>query len=60
MIEVEGLTKLYGEMLAVDDVSLVARGGAITGLSHPRYFVLPSHVYFVYHTRSLMIYLASE
>jgi ABC-2 type transport system ATP-binding protein len=35
LIEVEGLTKRYGEMLAVDDVTFTARGGAITGLLGP-------------------------
>lgn len=35
MIEVAGLTKLYGQFLAVDDVSLTVRAGEVLGLIGP-------------------------
>ena len=35
MIEVEGLTKRYGDKLAVDDLSFTARTGRVTGLLGP-------------------------
>ncbi len=35
MIEVEGLTKTYGSVLAVDDLSFVARPGVVTGFLGP-------------------------
>ena len=35
MIEVQALTKRYGETLAVEEVSLTARGGEIFGLLGP-------------------------
>jgi ABC-2 type transport system ATP-binding protein len=35
LIEVHSLTKRYGELTAVDDVSFTARSGAITGLLGP-------------------------
>ena len=35
MIEVEGLTKRYGSVLAVDDLSFVARPGVVTGFLGP-------------------------
>ncbi|GEK21531.1 ABC transporter ATP-binding protein [Cellulomonas xylanilytica] len=35
MIEVEGLTKTYGEKVAVQDLSFVARTGRVTGLLGP-------------------------
>ena len=35
VIEVEGLTKRYGEKVAVDDLSFTARTGRVTGLLGP-------------------------
>jgi ABC-2 type transport system ATP-binding protein len=35
MIEVQGLTKRYGEVLAVDDLSFVVRPGEVTGFLGP-------------------------
>ena len=35
MIEVEGLTKRYGDKVAVDDLSFTARTGRVTGLLGP-------------------------
>lgn len=35
MIAVEGLTKSYGKLVAVDDVSFVARAGMVTGFLGP-------------------------
>ena len=35
MIEVEGLTKLYGDFAAVNDLSFVVRPGEVLGLVGP-------------------------
>src|SRR5713101_3685140 len=35
MIEVEGLTKLYGEFVAVSDLSLTVQSGEVLGLVGP-------------------------
>lgn len=35
MIEVQGLTKQYGELMAVNDLSLIVRRGEVTGLVGP-------------------------
>lgn len=35
MIEVNGLTKRYGDVLAVDDLSFTVRPGTVTGFLGP-------------------------